>query len=283
MRRLTSLAGKALGTLLLAGGFVLLVGRAPFVPDADSPKPIQPSAAAANTAAASFALPITAANALAGAGSDLGTLEPPFGLFKGRFGPSDGSPGFASEEHEVPGTCEGAGQRWAREHCSSCSTVTSGGADGVPEILVWMEQIDTANVTRAVTKDCTQKTADGVPVVATITFDDREGDANSTSPKVGTVIAIPLLPGATRTASLAVGDWLAVFDSVARPSTALRDMVKALEQRGWREVPSGARNSPGFEGERVLTNAASATCVISLSKQEEEHQLLTIVTPGARG
>ena len=272
---------KVLGTVALAAGFLLLVSRAPFVPTAAEPQKAAPAAGLA-----ARGLPaIDAGNALAArAGSDWHGLEPPFGLFKGRFGPSSDAPAFATEEHRVAGVCAGAGRRWAAEACPTCKPFASEASEGTPALLLWMEQANGANVTRAVTADCAATDPDGTPVVSSITFDDRQPDQNETDPARDTVKSVPLLPGATRTAALQVGDWLATFDRIARPSTALGDMAGALIKRGWREVPAGSRNDlQTFEGERVFTNEASATCVISLTKQSDEHQLLTIISPGQRG
>jgi hypothetical protein len=272
---------KTVGTLALAAGFLLLVSRAPFVPDMGEESPARPTDPRANTRVA------LDADTLSPSGIEsveAGELEPPFGLFKGRFGASLDTPGFATEEQSVPGVCEGAGKRWALEICPTCQPLSSDGADGVPEMLVWTEQVNAASITRAVTADCVSVGADGVPVVRSVTFDDLEPGSNATSPPDGSLEVVPLLPGATRTASLAMGEWLATFDSVGRPSTALADMVRVLQARGWREIPAGARTDQRtFEGERVLTNDANATCVISLTKQSDEHQLLTIISPGQRG
>jgi hypothetical protein len=117
-------------------------------------------------------------------------------------------------------------------------------------------------------------------MIATLTFDDRQ-DANLAAAADGTPSAVPLLPGATRTASIEVGAWLATFDRVGRPSTALADMVRLLGARGWREIPEGRKlDARQFEGDRVLTNDDDDTCVLSLTRQDDGHQLLTIISPG---
>jgi hypothetical protein len=270
----TSVIGKVLGTVVLAGGFLLLISQAPFVPESDEPAP---------RGGATLAAPnVTRVDDDAGAGFPDG-FEPPAGLFKAYFAASADSPGFGTQEHSVQGVCEGAGKRWSTENCPACAPLATEARDGFPALLLWTETVDGVNRTRAVTADCTEMGSDGLAVVTSITFDDPLSTAGITEPATRGSL-VPLLPGATRTAALEVGEWLATFDRVARPSTALGDMVALLETEGWRDIATGARfDMQTFEGERVLTNDANATCLLTLTKQDGDHQLLTIISPGRRG
>jgi hypothetical protein len=267
---------KICGTLALAGGFLLLLTHVPFVPDVDQQADVEAPGTVLATP------DVARRGGGLGAGLPLG-FEPPIGLFKANFAPSADAPGFATEEHSVPGVCEGAGKRWSLQTCPTCTPLSAETQEGFPALLLWTETIDGRERTSAVTADCTAIGADGLPVVTSITFDDPLNPTGIVEPTAGALL-VPLLPGATRRASLEVGEWLATFDLVARPGTALGDMVALLEARGWRDIPAGVRfDAQQFVGDRVLTNDANATCVLSLTEQNGDHQLLTIISPGRRG
>jgi hypothetical protein len=148
-------------------------------------------------------------------------------------------------------------------------------------MLLWMAPAGGA--VQAVSTDCIAVGTDGVPIVGALSMIDPALDmTDEGSSLAGDVV--PLLPGAVRVAAIEMGDWLAVFDQVARPSTALSDMAIALTGKGWRETGDPeAGGLPAFAGERVFTKNAEVFCVISLSKQGGNYQLLTVVSSGARG
>ena len=270
---------KVLGTFALAIGFVTLVSRAPFMPVKESSAPSPQRAFPRNP----LSLDVNT-DLLKAGGIDLADVEPPLGLFKGRFGPSVDSPGFATEEHRVSGVCKDAGARWAREICPTCQLLSNPGAEGEPQMLLWTEARNGRDVTRAVQADCTATGPDGDSVVASVTFDDREATLDAPATRDPSLDVVPLLPGGTRIAALEVGEWLATIDHVGRPSSALVDMAIALRKNGWRDIPSGTEAEPGtFGGQRVLKNEKDATCVISLSRQGDQYQLTTVVSPGRRG
>jgi hypothetical protein len=281
---------KALATVGLALGFVTLVGRVPFVPQ-QADRPVVDNRRLAV---------IGSNRSIAGLGT--GGMEPAilppmstqpipvtvnidnaFGLFNAQFAASESSPGFATEEHRVPGQCSGAGRRHVEKICPACQVIAGKGGGSLPSMLMWTEVLDGEDVMRAVSTDCLSFATDGVPIVGTLRLGLEAVDLTNGNPDVVNDI-VPLLPGATRIAAIEVGQWLAIFDHVARPSTALPDMAAALAVRGWQET-SGADASvlPEFEGERVFKKSTDSYCVISLSKQGETYQLLTVVSAIARG
>jgi hypothetical protein len=210
-------------------------------------------------------------------------LQPSMGLFKASFSATETSPGFTTAEERVPGECQGAGRRYVDMVCADCELLSGESKTDLLSMLVWNQYDSGETLTHAVTPDCVSVAADGVPVVGTLRFGG--GAADLTDGRARTVVSgVPLIAGATRAAEFEVGGWVATLDNVARPSTALADMTLALRNRGWREVskpPSDYR--PAFEGERVFINGAGVHCVISLSRQDRTHQLISIVSSGPRG
>lgn len=275
---------RSVGTVVLAAGFVLMVGRAPFVnaPDDVADRP-------ASDAPVRYAMPATGkvgTGALDGPNlppspeeiDENVDVNPSLGLFNARFAATGDSPGFATEEHEIAGPCAGAGLRFIDTTCPDCQLIDAGPN---AEVLLWSEDVDGNTVIRSVSRHCINEPAVGVSVVATLRFED--GPLNFASGVADRTIGrIPLVAGATRVASIDLGQWTATYDEVARPSSALLDMTTALEKWGWRKVAGAPESNPKvFEGQRVFTNAANATCVISLTKQDDVYQLLTVINSRA--
>src|SRR5262245_42159750 len=107
----------------------MLVGKAPFMPVKESAPPSAQPAYPRNP----LSLDVNT-DLLKAGGIDLADVAPPLGLFKGRFGPSVDSPGFATEEHRVPGVCKDAGARWAHEICPTCKLLSNPRAEGEPQM-----------------------------------------------------------------------------------------------------------------------------------------------------
>lgn len=275
---------KSLGTIALAIGFVYMVGVAPFING-----PLDTNSESASSTISPYPAPV---DLQVGSGaldapnlppspaelSDSGEVNPSMGLFNARFASADGSPGFATEEREVSGSCLGAGKRYLQTECAGCQVMNAGENS---EVLIWNEDIDDSVVVRAVSRDCVRETSSGASVIATLRFEDNV--VNFTSGMADLSVGrIPLLAGATRLASINLGSWFATYDEVPRPSSALREMASALGDWGWREVSSGIDPDPEtFQGQRVFTNSANATCVISLIKENDGYQLLTVVNSRA--
>ena len=282
--KVLKIALRSLGTVALAIGFVFMVGGAPFVNNpVDKDAEITPSADSpyvllADPQVGTGALDAPNLPPPPGELTDGGDVNPSIGLFNARFAAADGSPGFATEEHEVSGACDDAGQRYVQVECPDCQVI-NGGANS--EVLIWSENVDDKTVVRVVSRDCVRESSVGASVVATLRFEDDVVDFTSGVADLS-VGRIPLLAGATRVSSINLGQWFATYDEVARPSTALLDMTLALRKWGWREVSSG--NEPGpetFQGQRIFTNNVNATCVISLTRQDDVYQLLTVINSRA--
>lgn len=203
-------------------------------------------------------------------------LNPAFGLFDASFAATDQASGFKTSEHRVPGSCSGAGRRYMTSECPSCAVI--GDPNSAPtEMLLWHQSIEGKPAIRAVTTNCMRVSTDGIPIVGTLEFGDSPVDLGSTAQQTLNS-SVPILSGGKRVASIKLGGWSATFDTVARPSAALDDMADALGRRGWREVSDPETYLPSsFEGQRVFTNVNNAVCVISLTRQNDEYQLLTIV------
>lgn len=271
---------KSLGTVALAIGFLFMVGGAPFVNSSvDKGTEIAPPASSPYSFPADLQVGTGALDApnLPPSPDDLtdgDDVDPSIGLFNARFAAADGSPGFATEEREVSGSCAGAGERYVQIECPGCQVLNSGVNS---EVVIWSKEVDDKVVVRAVSRNCVRETSVGSSVVASLRFEDDVVDFTGGTPDLS-VGRIPLLAGATRVASINLGQWFATYDEVPRPSTALLDMTRALRDWGWREVSSGAEPGPDtFQGQRVFTNRANATCVISLTRQDGVYQLLTVI------
>lgn len=278
---------KALGTVALALGFVFVVGRAPFIADsADETDIARHTMESQYSMATDFQVDTGALQSPNlpsmpdTTDEDIG-FAPSLGLFNASFAASDRHSGFATAEHRIPGSCANAGLRFIETECPMCELIGGGGEAGGSEMLMWRQVIETKNVFQVVSRNCMSIAPDGVPIVGTLRF--GEGPANLTEASIDLAEGIvPLLPGATRVASISLGQWFATYDEVARPSAALLDMTRALREWGWREVSSGADPGPEtFQGQRVFTNKANATCVISLTSQDDVYQLLTIINSRA--
>lgn len=277
---------KALGTAGLAFGFIVLVGSVPFMPQTTDSRSNANRAHA--VAGSGGAVPRVAASALSSRRAVVAPDEPvsvtgapgmATGLFEAHFAGNASGPGFTTEEHRVPGPCEGAGRRYLDKACPHCRLIPGSGEAASPAMLMWTE----ANALHAVSADCTSLAADGVPIVGTLVMNDPTVDLGAGGSDFASDV-IPLLPGARRMASVEIGGWMAVFDQVARPSTALADMAAALVKRGWRETADpDAAGLATFEDQRVFTKSTDIFCVISLGKQGGNYQLLTVVSSGARG
>lgn len=278
---LASITVKVIGTLVLLAGFVLFFWRAPFLTGDASPADERPP------------LRGVPADTVVSVGEMQGPtlpevddtdgrldVEPAFGLFNATFSGADGKSGFQTAEHRVPGTCTGAGRRFIETECPDCTPMMDDDG-GVGSMLLWQQAVDGANVTRAVSRHCIEMSPDGIPVVGSLTFADGPADLRTGSAKADTS-QVPLLVGATRVTTVSLGAWSATYDTVARPSQALPDMAAALKRRGWREVSDDAAfDHKSFEGQRVFVNSANALCMISLSKQGNDYQLLTIINSQA--
>lgn len=281
---------KALATVGLAFGFVVFVAKVPFVPQlpiASDESESRPTAQRGDRAMPRFATggmpaggPVATETQAVMVTGDMGTG---MGLFKASFAGSESQPGFTTEEHRVPGQCADAGRRYIESECPHCQIIADQDGLELPSVLMWTDPADDRNILRSVSSDCVGIGADGVPVVGVLEFGEPTADLTGGNAAVDSD-AVPLLPGATRIAAMEIGPWLAVFDEVARASTALPDMAAALEGRGWRETGDrDAGGLPSFVGERVFTKSSEVFCVISLRKQGGTHQLLTVVSSRARG
>lgn len=225
-------------------------------------------------------LPVVDADGPVNVTGDMGRT---LGLFTAQFAATDSSPGFTTREHRVPGRCEGAGRRYIDQVCPGCQMLADGSVGVPPSMLLWLDPASQGGAVHAVSTDCMAVGPDGVPVVGTLVMNDPALDLAGEGSSLALDV-VPLLPGATRLAAIEMGDWLAIFDDVARPSNALSDMAAALRDKGWRETADPeAGGLPTFAGERVFTKNANVFCVISLSKQGGSYQLLTVVSSGARG
>lgn len=281
---------KGLGTLVLALGFIALIGRVPFVPESS----YKTQAAADSIRQPGHLLPALQIDTGFIRGEPesrsepdsptvLDPLQPPMGLFKASFAATETSPGFTTAEERVPGECQGAGRRYVDMVCANCELLSSDSKTDPLSMLVWNQYDSGETFSNGVTPDCISVAADGVPVVGVLRFGGNtaaltEGGEQSLASNV------PLIAGATRAAEFEVGGWIATLDNVARPSTALTDMALELRNRGWREVSEPPNDyRPAFEGERVFVNSAGVHFVISLSRQDRTHQLISIVSAGPRG
>jgi len=278
---------KVLGTIILVGGFLLLVARTPFLSDDRAPLPADSGQYA------------TEQQNLPNFRLDPGGLSPEdfpvpggpgfeggsgLGLYKAYFSETADSPGFATEEFRVEGDCEGAGRRYVEEACPDCLIIAGEpGEPGEPAMLMWTQLHEGEPAFYTVTADCMAIGDDGVPIVGTVRFGGGAVDLVGRTEELA-LARVPLLPGATRLAAVEIGEWLTTFDDVVRPSSALADMAVALGEMGWRTAGDSVREDlQRFEGDQVFTNSANAVCVISLQQIGNTHRLTTLISTNARG
>lgn len=268
---------KVIGTVVLAAGFILFVGQAPFLASGPENEATDGSAGTEMLLPRSVQLGNMQAPVLPSARDidDFIGSDPTLGLFNAQFFAVGENPGFTSSEHRVPGSCEGAGRRHIASECPDCEPLIDHDADG--DMLLWHQPADETGVVRSVSKDCIANAADGTPIVGSLIMGGDELELTNAS-VVNDNGTVPLLPGATRIAALNLGAWSATYDEIVRPSTAMRDMTNALQGDGWREVSSPETlGVEKFEAQRVFTNPSNEICVITLSRSGTAYQLVTVI------
>ena len=218
---------RAFGTLVLAAGFIVFITSAPFLKSETDQQVLGESQDDRYSLRSGFQLGTMDAPVLAAvpeAGSPMG-LDPTLGLFNAQFFGVEGEQGFTTSEHEIPGVCEGAGQRFIQSDCPECLPLSdlATGSD----MLIWQQTLENDVVIRSVSRDCIAFSDEGTPIVGALAFGSGTAklDARVTVKNAGNV---PLLYGARRIAALSLGSWSATYDEVARPSSALGDMASAL-------------------------------------------------------
>ncbi|MCK5887229.1 MAG: hypothetical protein KAG70_12135, partial [Alcanivorax sp.] len=162
---------KALGTVVLCVGFVYMVTRTPFMPQTSTgPGAIVPGGQqqalmlkniTLDTGTASHQLPTMDA---------INSAMPSLGLFKARYGTSIANPGFATQEHEMPGPCTGAGRRYIEQVCPECQIMTGGPQPGQPEMLLWSGEDPGYSKAGAVSANCSNTADDGSVIVNVLQF-----------------------------------------------------------------------------------------------------------------
>lgn len=275
------LAIKAVGTLVLAVGFIILLARTPFMPNHTNAlgtqvqDALQLRATELNTGAAEQAE--LAASSLAIAG-----LDPSLGLLSAQFDASDSEAGFATREYQLDGECMGAGRRHIQQVCPDCDVISGGQRGEQPEMLMWKQPETAGEHLLAVSADCTNVASDGQAVVSVLAFGD--GNIHLSAGQSAADGIVPLLPGSKRLATFELGQWLATVDSTPRPDSALNDMAGALSRQGWREVSGqSVADLQVFDIQRVFVNRANELCIVSISADDGTPQLLTIVNHSTRG
>lgn len=280
---LKQIALKATGTVMLAAGFLLLVSRAPFLPQsgsspgatrASSPEHLQLPNLHLGTG---VLVPDPSRGPQTAAGDP---LQPFLGLLKSRISATPGKPGFETEEHRVPGACDGAGKRYIETVCPGCQILEGNRERGSPALLTWIQAGNGDTALSAVSADCTGVAPDGVPIVGTVRLGTSAVDLSSGASGDMAGDVVPLLPGANRLAVFEIGNWLATVDEVGSAGTALAEMAGMLRSGGWREheVPSGVgQQHDGVQGGRVFTSDANGLCVVSFKTEGSSRQLLTIM------
>ncbi|HNP34698.1 MAG TPA: hypothetical protein PKK10_02490 [Woeseiaceae bacterium] len=275
---------RSLGTVVLLFGCVLFMARAPFLHDntqaathQQRPPLRSPPATAALLDPGAMTTPVLPELGPPGASA---MLQPSFGLFEANFAATDDQPGFHTAEHPMAGNCTAAGERYFAATCPGCELIGGSEAQSA-EMLLWNQTVDGREVLRAASRNCTGTSATGLAIVGTLDFDTSPVNLGDSTKPVDTH-RVPLLAGALRITSITLGDWSATYDQVARPSSALPDMASALQKRGWREVSDPELLGQGaFQGQRVFTNETNWLCMISLTKQGDNFQLLTIINSRA--
>lgn len=279
--RVRQVLTRSVGTVVLLGAFVAFLVRAPFMSqdvtvatDAGRPALAPPVAAGVAAESGTLRSPLLPAESPGSAGFQ---LRPMFGLFDAAFAATDNDAGFRSSEVQVAGNCAGAGQRYFEAECPGCELL--GGPDaGNADMLLWSERVDGRDVMRSVSRDCIGMSPAGLALVGTLTFGDGPADLRQKLDAPPATDRVPLLAGSVRVAAISMGDWFATYDKVPRPASALPDMAEALARRGWREVSDpGWPTHAALEGQRVFINPTNWLCMISLTRQGDDYQLLTII------
>lgn len=265
MKQARKVIGRVLATLAILGLFYVLLTGVPYLPGQSPDTSSSPAAPGSLVTS--------------GAASQLEAIEAGsvLGLFQGSFAADAAGSGFSSSEQVVDGPCRGAGARYVDAVCPGCPVVPGGDATpGEPGMLLWVE----GGTQHAVSADCVSINDQQQSIVGVLTFFDETMQLGGET--AGSVNSkIPIVPGARRTAAIEMGSWTVAFDEVADTGLALSRMAGLLVAQGWREVsPDVPDLLPSVVGERVFANGTAAYCVVSVSQDGAQGQLVTMINMG---
>jgi hypothetical protein len=274
--RMTKIVSNLVATALLAAGAVMLLTNVPFLsPIAEEPQPLILTPPSLKMPGLDLSTGLIPTSKLPGLQTPNGSgMYPDFGEFKARFANTGDGPAFAIQEIVMEGACEGAGRRYIEKACPECEAVGDTQQSGQTPMLLWTESSGTGDKLLSISADCISTRPDGSVVVGLVNLSGNMLDTAGDSTQI-----IPLINGGERLAAMELGGWLTTMDRVGNPATAITDMTAALLIKGWREAV-GQQSSIGVlsSEQRVFVKNQNETCVIYLSRDGSQVQLVSIVS-----
>ncbi|MFT4520726.1 MAG: hypothetical protein ACI9JM_003131 [Halioglobus sp.] len=203
-------------------------------------------------------------------------------LFSGSFFVADQDMGFDTREVNTAGPCDGAGLRYIKTDCPNCVIAEIESQDGEAPTVYWMKQaIGEAEVSGTIYRDCVANNDDGTVTVPMLSFSsDTLALANTAPGTPGTPASvpspIPLVDGHKRISAMSLGDWSIAVDSVEDSNKALLAMEAKLLVEGWVRTATGEAPPLEYVEQRVYKRSPTELCVVSLTQEEDEFQLVTM-------
>lgn len=272
---MTKILSNVVATGLLAAGAVMLLTNVPFLtPDTEAP-PLILTPPSLKMPGLDLSTGVVPTSTLPGLQTPNGSgIYPDLGEFNARFANTGDSPAFAIQEIAVEGACEGAGRRYIEKTCPDCETVGDTQQSGQTPMLLWTDSSGAGDKLLSISADCISTRPDGNVVVGLVNLSGNLLNTAGDSTQV-----IPLVKGGERLAAMELGGWLTTMDRVGDPATALAEMTAALLVKGWREA-LGQQSSIGVlsSEQRVFVRNQNETCVIYLSRDGNQVQLVSIVS-----
>lgn len=200
-------------------------------------------------------------------------------LFSGSFFLADQDMGFDTRELKTAGPCNGAGLRYIKTDCPDCVIAEIESQDGEAPTVYWMKQATgEADVSGTIYRDCVASNADGSVTVPMLSFSsDTLALTNTTASTTSSAPSpIPLIDGQKRISAMSLGDWSIAVDSVENSNNALLAMEAKLLVKGWVRTAKGEAPPIEYVDQRVYKRSPTELCVVSLTQEEDEFQLVTM-------
>lgn len=200
-------------------------------------------------------------------------------LFSGSFYLAEQDMGFETREVNTAEPCEGAGLRYIKKDCPGCMIAEMEAENGQPPTVYWMKQsLGQADVSGTIYRNCSASNDNGTVTVPMLSFNSDSLALANTAPRsaANAPSPVPLIDGHVRVSAMTLGDWSIAVDSVKNSTGALAAMESKLFLDGWERTATGEAPVVQYIDQRVYKRSPIELCVVSLTQDEGEYQLITM-------